>query len=352
MPLRHNAGMAKKGKAQGTKRHVGKNGKNGKAKSSESPGLVTEAANKSAKNKSTENKSTKVEKPSDQPPVAVEQRTLSDLLRLPPGPVDVAALDAAATPGFPGAEGKADAPAVTAALGPELDVLQEQLFAHGRAGDGRTPRVLMILQGMDTSGKGGVIRHAIGMVDPQGVHIKAFKAPTAEERAHPFLWRITRELPDPGMIGIFDRSQYEDVLVVRVNSLVTRSVLSRRYATINNWEARLAAAGTVIIKCFLHVSPEEQRLRLLARLDDPTKHWKYNPGDIDERAKWPAYAEAYNTALERCNTEIAPWYVIPSDRKWYRNWAVAQLLAEHLRALNLDWPVADFDVAAEKARLD
>ena len=283
--------------------------------------------------------------------VAAAQPSLTDLLRLPPGPVDVATLDPSATPGFPGAAGKDDAPAVTAALDPELDMLQEQLFAHGRTDAERIPNILLILQGMDTSGKGGVIRHAIGMVDPQGVKIKAFKAPTAEERGHPFLWRIDRELPGPGMIGIFDRSQYEDVLVVRVNSLTTKAVWSRRYATINDWEAKLAAAGTVVVKCFLHISPEEQKLRLLARLDDPTKHWKYNPGDIDERAKWPAYLEAYNAALERCNTEIAPWYVIPSNRKWYRNWAVAQLLVEHLRALNLNWPVADFDVATEKARL-
>jgi PPK2 family polyphosphate:nucleotide phosphotransferase len=284
-------------------------------------------------------------------PVPVAQPTLSQQLRLAPGPVDIEALDPAATPGFPGANGKSDAPAVTAALGTELDVLQEQLYAHGRTDEPRAPSVLVILQGMDTSGKGGVVRHAIGLVDPQGVQIKAFKAPTREERAHPFLWRINRELPAPGVIGIFDRSQYEDVLVVRVNELVTRSVWSRRYATINNWEARLAAAGTVIIKCFLHISAEEQRARLLARLDDPTKHWKYNPGDVDERAKWPAYTEAYNEALERCNTEVAPWYVVPSDRKWYRNWAVAQLLSEHLRELNLGWPVADFDVATEKARL-
>lgn len=275
---------------------------------------------------------------------------LRDQLRLPIGPVDLAAWDTRATPGFPG-RGKADARAATAAVEPELSELQEQLYACGRAGVDGVPSVLLVLQGMDTSGKGGVIRHAIGLVDPQGVKIKAFRAPTAEERRHPFLWRITRELPPPGLIGIFDRSHYEDVLVVRVNELVAKSVWSARYRSINNWEAKLAAKGTVLIKCFLHVSAEEQKARLLARLDDPTKHWKYNPGDVDERAKWPAYTEAYQAALERCNTEAAPWYVVPADRKWYRNWAVAQLLLEHLRALGLSWPVADFDVAAERARL-
>ena len=275
---------------------------------------------------------------------------LSDLLRLPPGPVDLGKLDSRGTPGFPGKD-KADAPAARSAIEAELADRQERLYAAGRAGEDGAPRVLVVLQGMDTSGKGGVIRHAIGMVDPQGVAIKAFKQPTAEERSHPFLWRITRALPAPGMIGIFDRSHYEDVLIVRVNELVARSVWSARFRSINNWEAKLAAKGTVIIKCFLHVSAEEQKARLLARLDDPTKFWKYNPGDVDERAKWPAYAEAYEAVLERCNTEIAPWYVVPADRKWYRNWAVSQLLLEHLRALNLSWPPADFDVAAEKVRV-
>ena len=225
------------------------------------------------------------------------------------------------------------------------------MFAAGRAGLPDAPRVLVVLQGMDTAGKGGVIRHAIGMVDPQGVRIKAFKAPSEEEQAHPFLWRIERELPAPGMIGIFDRSQYEDVLTVRVNGYAEESVWSARYDEINAWEEQLVASGTVLVKCFLHISSATQKERLEARLADPTKYWKYNPGDVDERAKWLAYAEAYEAALERCSTQHAPWYVVPSDRKWYRNWAVAQLLVEHLRALDLTWPAADFDVEAEKLRL-
>jgi PPK2 family polyphosphate:nucleotide phosphotransferase len=263
--------------------------------------------------------------------------------------VDVNAFDAAATPGFPG--DKQDAAAITDALAPQLSDLQERLFAVGRAQESTSRTILVVLQGMDTSGKGGVIRHAIGMVDPQGVKIKAFKVPTEEERAHHYLWRIERELPPRGFIGIFDRSQYEEVLVVRVNNLVDESVWSQRYDEINAWEDDLVQHGTVMIKCFLNISSTEQKDRLLARLDDPTKHWKYNPGDVDERAKWPAYMEAYQAVLERCNTERAPWYVIPSDRKWYRNWAVAQLLVEQLRALDLRWPVADFDVDNEKARV-
>ncbi len=285
----------------------------------------------------------------DETPVAPALQSLTELLRLPAGEVDLAGLDPSATPGFSGS--KADAPAATEALAPELGDLQERLYAAGRVAEGDAKKILIVLQGMDTSGKGGAIRHAIGMVDPQGVKIKAFKAPSEQERAHDFLWRIERELPGPGIIGIFDRSQYEDVLIVRVNKLVKESVWSRRYAEINAFEEKLVADGTVLIKCFLHISSAEQKARLAARLDDPTKHWKYNPGDVDERAKWPAYQEAYAAVLEQCSTQHAPWYVIPSDRKWYRNWAVAQLLVEHLRALNLEWPVADFDLQQEKARV-
>ena len=277
-------------------------------------------------------------------------QSLTELLRLPAGEVDMTSFDPTATTGFPGA-GKADAPALTEALAPELGDLQERLFANGRVAEAGARKILIVLQGMDTSGKGGVIRHAIGMVDPQGVHIKAFKAPTEEERAHPYLWRIERELPEPGFIGIFDRSHYEDVLVVRVNNLVEQSVWSKRYDEINAWEEGLLADGTVLIKCFLNISSAEQKARLLARLDDPTKHWKYNPGDVDERAKWPLYQQAYRAVLERCSTQHAPWFVIPSDRKWYRNWAVAQLLVEHLRSLNLHWPPARFDIEAEKLRV-
>jgi len=274
---------------------------------------------------------------------------ISELLRLPTGGVDLAQFDPASTPGFSG--DKEEASEITEALAPELGDLQERLFAAGRVKETTDRKILIVLQGMDTSGKGGTIRHAIGMVDPQGVKIKAFKAPTQEERAHHYLWRIERELPAPGLIGIFDRSHYEDVLVVRVHKLVDESVWSKRYDEINAWEKDLVEQGTVLIKCFLHISSAEQKERLLARLEDPTKHWKYNPGDVDERANWSTYMKAYQAVLERCNTEHAPWYVIPADRKWYRNWAVAQLLTEHLRALDLDWPAADYDVEQEKARV-
>lgn len=275
---------------------------------------------------------------------------LSSLLRVPSGPVSMSDFDAAATPGFPGQD-KDDAPAVMEAMTPELSDLQERLYAHGRSDPEHARSVLVVLQGMDTSGKGGVVRHAIGLVDPQGVQLKSFKAPTKEELSHHYLWRIRNALPTGGMIGIFDRSHYEDVLVVRVESLVPEAEWSKRYAEINEFEAELVAGGTTVIKCMLNVSFAEQLARLKARLDDPTKYWKYNPGDLDARAKWPAYQEAYAAALELCNTDVAPWYVIPADRKWYRNWAVAELLRETLAGLDIDWPAADFDVEAEKARL-
>lgn len=281
----------------------------------------------------------------------VPQGGVSAALRLPPGPVDMSTLDSRATPEFPG-KGKDDAPKLAEQLLPRLSDLQEMLFAQGRSNPDTAPRIVLLLQGMDTSGKGGVIRHAIGMVDPQGVSIRGFKAPTAEELSHDFLWRITNALPGPGMIGVFDRSQYEDVLVVRVEELVPAAEWESRYDRINEWEAGLAGQGVTFIKCFLNVSYDEQLERLAERLERPDKYWKYNPGDLDARAKWPAYQEAYSVLLERCNTEVAPWYVIPADRKWYRNWAVAQLLTEHLEALELDWPAADFDVDAEKERID
>ena len=275
---------------------------------------------------------------------------LSELLRVPTGPVSMADFDPSATPGYPG-EGKADADEQTAALAPELSDLQERLYAAGRSTPDTAPRVLVVLQGMDTSGKGGVIRHAIGLVDPQGVDLTSFKAPTKEELAHHYLWRIRNALPGPGKIGIFDRSHYEDVLVVRVLSLVPEDVWSKRYDEINEFEAGLVAGGTTLIKCMLNISSDEQKGRLAERLEDPSKHWKYNPGDVDARKLWPAYMEAYAAALEKCNTEAAPWYVIPSDRKWYRNWAVAELLREKLAALGLGWPAADFDVEVEKQRV-
>ncbi|OYN86404.1 PPK2 family polyphosphate kinase [Parenemella sanctibonifatiensis] len=275
---------------------------------------------------------------------------LRELLRAPQGKVDLSTIDPRGTAGYPG-KGKKDVDDIVAELAPRLSDLQEQLYAAGRADEPDARSVLVILQGLDTSGKGGVIRHAMGLVDPQGIALRAFKQPTKEELSHHFLWRIRKALPEPGMIGVFDRSQYEDVLAVRVLELVPESEWRPRFEEINAFEAKLIESGTTVIKCFLHISSDEQKERLAERLDRPDKYWKYSPGDIDTRAQWSAYVEAYEEAIEQCNTEAAPWFIVPSDRKWYRNWAVAQLLREHLEAMDLSWPEADFDVETEKKRL-
>jgi PPK2 family polyphosphate:nucleotide phosphotransferase len=268
-------------------------------------------------------------------------------LRLPSGPVDLAAFDTSATPGFTG--DKAEGKQALSDLGADLAELQERLFAEGTTGSSR--RVLLVLQGMDTSGKGGTLKHTVGLMDPQGVRIHSFKAPTKDELAHDFLWRVENALPDPGYLGVFDRSHYEDVLIVRVRQLVPPEEIERRYDAINEFEQRLVEGGTTIVKCMLHISADEQKERLQARLDDPTKHWKFNPKDLDERALWPAYRQAYEIALERTNSEHGPWHVIPADRKWFRNLAIGRLLHAAFTDLDPQWPVADFDVETERKRL-
>ncbi|MEU1318400.1 PPK2 family polyphosphate kinase [Streptomyces tibetensis] len=277
-----------------------------------------------------------------------DSTSLRERLRLPPGrPVDLSRYDAAATPGGPG--GKAEGKAATDRTGERLAVLQELLWAASTGGDRR--RVLLVLQGMDTSGKGGTVKHVIGLLNPSGCRITAFKAPTAEERAHPFLWRVEQALPIRGELGIFDRSHYEDVLVARVRELAPAPEIARRYEQINRFERSLTGDGVTLVKCFLHISYEEQRRRLLKRLDKPEKRWKFAASDIDDRALWPAFQEAYEIALERCGTSNAPWYLIPADHKWYRNWAVSTLLLEHFEELDPRYPQPDFDVAACRKRL-
>lgn len=258
---------------------------------------------------------------------------------------DLTAVDPAATPELDGKE--KDAVKLQQKSAPEVADLQERLYANKGTG----PAVLLIVQGMDTSGKGGIMRHVVGQVDPQGVHLTSFKAPTKEELSHPFLWRIRNALPSSGMIGVFDRSQYEDVLIVRVRNLVPPTTWKRRYSQINAFEQSATDRGIHIIKVMLHISPDEQARRLTQRVSRPDKYWKYNPGDVDERELWPAYQEAYQVALEKCSTQIAPWYVVPADNKWYARFAVHNLLLRELRSLQLDWPPADFDPKVEKKRI-
>jgi len=222
-------------------------------------------------------------------------------------------------------------------LNDRLEALQEALYAEGKR------RILVVLQGMDTSGKDGVIRHVFEGVNPQGVRVASFKAPSAEELAHDYLWRIHQQAPARGEIVIFNRSHYEDVLIVRVHNLVPREIWSRRFDQINDFERMLTEEGTLILKFFLHISRDEQRRRLQARLDDATKHWKFNPADLNERQRWPDYMQAYEEALTRTSTEWAPWRIIPSDRKWYRNLAIASVLVEAIESLKPRYPKAAFD---------
>lgn len=259
---------------------------------------------------------------------------------------ELASVDTSSTPG---ATDKETAEAELAENAEELSDLQERLYAESKFGGTRS--VLLLLQAMDTAGKGGIVRHVVGGVDPQGVHIKAFKAPTDEENRHDFLWRVRPHLPSPGMIGVFDRSHYEAVLIHRVRGFSTPEAIEERYGIITEFEREVVAARTTVIKVMLHISADEQKARLQERLDRPDKNWKFNPGDIDERKLWPAYQEAYQIALSRTSTPDAPWYVVPADRKWYARWAVQQLLLEAMRGLDPQWPKADYDVEEQKKRL-
>ncbi|MFP5347220.1 MAG: PPK2 family polyphosphate kinase [Actinomycetes bacterium] len=278
--------------------------------------------------------------------VCVDARALRELLQVHEG-FRLEDVDASSTPGF--FRGKAAGKQALADGAEPLSDLQERLFAEGRGGGRRC--VLLLLQGMDTSGKGGVMRHVIGAVDPQGVDMTAFKPPTAEERSHPFLWRIRKALPRPGQIGVFDRSHYEDVLVARVHRTVEPAVWKRRYGAINRFEQEVVAKGTTLLKVMLHISPGEQRKRLLARLDRPDKYWKYDPGDLEERARWEDYQAAYQEALTRCNAPEAPWFVVPAGHKWYARWAVYALLRDALEQMDPQWPPAHFDVDEQRERL-
>lgn len=275
------------------------------------------------------------------------KQSLREALAVPPGPVTLAGYDTASTPLADGTKSaKARLSGGDASV---LAELQERLYAEATVGGRRS--LLLVLQGMDTAGKGGVTDHVVGSMRPTGVRYTAFKAPTEEERAHDFLWRIRRRVPEPGVVGVFDRSHYEDVLIVRVHELVPQQEWESRYEQINQFEAELAQSGTTIIKCFLHIGYDVQRERLLARLDDPDKRWKFNPADIDERSRWSEYVLAYEAVLERCNTAHAPWYVIPADSKPYRNWAVARILRETMEDLDPQYPATELELDALRERL-
>lgn len=267
-------------------------------------------------------------------------RSVRDALRVRPrrGRVDLDAIDPSETNGV----GRHLAEERTLADEEHVMALQEGLHAEGKRS------VLVVLQGMDTSGKDGTIRYALRGLNPQGVRICSFKAPTPNERRHEFLWRMKRQLPRPGEIVIFNRSHYEDVLIAKVKELASPKVIEGRYGIINRFEAGLVKQGTAIVKVFLHISEEEQRARLLARLGEPEKHWKFSGNDLKERRHWDGYQVAYSAALGRCSSAAAPWYAVPANRKWYRNWAVSQLLIETMEEMKLTYPNPHLDVRALK----
>ena len=224
-------------------------------------------------------------------------------------------------------------------LNGELEALQELLYAEGKH------KVLIVLQAMDTGGKDGTIRHVFEGVNPQGVKVASFKAPTRKELAHDYLWRIHKHTPGKGEIVIFNRSHYEDVLVVRVHNLAPEAVWSKRYEHINAFEKTLADEGTTILKFYLHIDKDEQKERLQDRLDEPNKNWKFSLGDLEERKLWGQYTEAFEAALENTSTAYAPWYVIPANRKWYRNLVISSIIIEKLKSLNMSFPEPEDDLS-------
>ena len=253
------------------------------------------------------------------------------LHRIAPGSkVDLSRLDPADTSAGPG--DKATTQLTIFPMAEQLAELQNRLWARN------DQSVLVVLQGIDTAGKGGTVKRVFGAVNPAGLRVTSFKAPNEAELDRDYLWRIHKEVPAGGEIGVFDRSHYEDVLAVRVMGLVPEDVWRRRYAHINAFEEMLVDEGTTIVKLLLHISKEEQAERLQARLDDPAKQWKFRSSDLDARAQWDEYEAAFAEMLERTSTDKAPWHVIPADKKWYRDWAVATIMIETLQGLDLSWP--------------
>ncbi len=235
--------------------------------------------------------------------------------------------------------GKKDHYDVLENLNEELKGMQNLLYAEGKK------KLLVVIQAMDTGGKDGCVKSVFSRVDPQGIEVTSFKRPSAEELSHDYLWRVHQHAPAKGMISVFNRSHYEDIIAVKVKDIFPESVWSKRYRHIVEFERMLAEEGTKIVKIFLNISKDEQKERLQARLDDPAKHWKFNPGDLDDRAKWDDFMTEYENLLGKTSTDNAPWYIIPADRKWYRNLVVSQIIIDELKSLDMHYPETDWDVA-------
>ncbi len=269
-----------------------------------------------------------------------------DALRAHPD-FDLFTMDRGGTPGWE--DDKHAAKKFGEQRGGLLSELQERLYAEGRTGGHRA--LLVIVQGLDTAGKGGVARHVMSRVDPQGVALRSFGPPTDEEQKHHFLWRIKKELPAPGLIGVFDRSHYEDVLIARVDEIVTPEVWEGRYDEINRFEADLVQAGTTVVKVALMVSHDEQGMRLMKRLDRPDKHWKYSASDLPTRRHWDDYQDAYSDVFRRTSTDVAPWYVVPADHKWYARVAITEILTQTLIDMDPKWPSVRWDPMVQRREL-
>ncbi|HMJ76701.1 MAG TPA: polyphosphate kinase 2 family protein [Iamia sp.] len=262
----------------------------------------------------------------------------ADHWRVRPGTtLDLSAVDTRDASEAPG--DKEETVEATALLTTRLGELQERLWAESRRS------LLVVLQALDGGGKDGTVKHVFRGINPAGVRVTSFKAPSAQDLAHDFLWRVHNAVPARGEVGVFNRSHYEDVLVVRVDELVPETVWRPRYDSIWAWEHHLAVEGTVIVKLFLHISRDEQAERFRERLDDPTKHWKFNRADLAVRDQWDDYQAAYAEAIERTTTDEAPWYVVPADRKWYRNWAVSSILVDTLEAMDPQFPEPTDDLS-------
>jgi len=270
----------------------------------------------------------------------------SKLLLVEPG-FQLRDVDAGSTPGIDA--NKRSGIALRMKQRSTLRKLQGKLYADSTVGGKGS--LLLVLQGMDTSGKGGVVTHSLAGMSASGVVVHSFKAPSDEEKQHHFLWRVRKKLPEPGMVAVFDRSHYEDVLAARVRHLADAQTLDERYDEINDFEGLAAENGTTIIKIMLHVSEKEQKRRLVRRLRRRSKLWKYNPSDVDDRELWGQLHEAYQIALERTSTDFAPWHVVPADHKWYARLATQQIVIETLRKLDLGWPDPDFDLDGERKRV-
>lgn len=270
----------------------------------------------------------------------------SELLRVDSG-FQLAEVDPTATPGID--ISKKEGKAILRKQGRTLRKLQGKLFADSTVGG--TGSLLIVLQGMDSSGKGGIVKHALAGMNASGVVVHGFKAPTDEELKHDFLWRVRKHLPEPGMVSVFDRSHYEDVLAARVQNLADPDTIEERYDKIKTFEQKAIDNGTTIIKVMLQISEKQQKKRLVARLHRNSKLWKYNPSDVDDRERWRGLQEAYQIALERTSTSQAPWFVIPADHKWYARLAAQQIVLTKLREMELDWPQPEYDLKKERKRV-